>query len=149
MSSNITSVMDLNKGYRVDIKHCWVDGTPTKVYFIENMPFTFETLNRAQKEDQWILYECLPLSAKVATRPPCSGQFLGGSAIIWTMSTVLVSMTMFPSAICWNRWHYKISNALKCVGARQASEARDLRRLRRIIGLPYSFLAIGHYRYFG
>ena len=58
MSSNITSVMDLNKGYRVDIKHCWVDGTPTKVYFIENMPFTFETLNRSQKEDQWILYEC-------------------------------------------------------------------------------------------
>ena len=57
MSSNITPVMDF-KGYRVDIKHCWVDGTPTKVYFIENMPFTFETLNNSQKEDQWILYEC-------------------------------------------------------------------------------------------
>tara|TARA_B100001989_G_C24264667_1_gene328654 strand:+ start:157 stop:435 length:279 start_codon:yes stop_codon:yes gene_type:complete len=46
------------KGYRVDVKHCWMDGVPVKMYFIENLPFTYDSLSRSQKEDQWILFEC-------------------------------------------------------------------------------------------
>ena len=46
------------KGYRLDIKHCWMDGTPVKMYFIENMPFTYDPLTSIQKEDRWVLFEC-------------------------------------------------------------------------------------------
>tara|TARA_R100000742_G_C4271738_1_gene90756 strand:- start:110 stop:388 length:279 start_codon:yes stop_codon:yes gene_type:complete len=45
-------------GYRVNIKHCWLDGTPVKMYFIENTPFTYDPLTRDQREDRWILFEC-------------------------------------------------------------------------------------------
>ena len=45
-------------GYRLDIKHCWMDGTPVKMYFIENMPFSYDPLTTLQREDRWILFEC-------------------------------------------------------------------------------------------
>ena len=35
-----------------------MDGVPVKMYFIENLPFTYDSLSRSQKEDQWILFEC-------------------------------------------------------------------------------------------
>ena len=35
-----------------------MDGTPVKMYFIENMPFTYDLLTRDQQQDRWILFEC-------------------------------------------------------------------------------------------
>jgi len=46
------------KGYQLSTKYCWVDNTPVKMYFISGMPFTFDALEKDEKEDQWILAEC-------------------------------------------------------------------------------------------
>ena len=35
-----------------------MDATPVKMYFIENMPFTYDLLTRDQRQDRWILFEC-------------------------------------------------------------------------------------------
>lgn len=46
------------KGYVITHKHCWVDNEPVKMFFIEGMPFTFDTLEKEDKENKWILAEC-------------------------------------------------------------------------------------------
>ena len=35
-----------------------MDGTSVQMYFIENMPFTYDLLTRDQRQDRWILFEC-------------------------------------------------------------------------------------------
>ena len=46
------------KGYELETKYCWVDHTPVKMYFIAGMPFTFDSLEKDEKENQWVLAEC-------------------------------------------------------------------------------------------
>ena len=43
--------------YTISRKHCFVDNEPVLMYYIENMPFAFDVLEREQKEDKWILSE--------------------------------------------------------------------------------------------
>ena len=45
-------------GYEITTSHCFVDNVPVKMYFIAGMPFTFDSLEKEQKEDKWILSEC-------------------------------------------------------------------------------------------
>ena len=45
------------KGCEVTTKYC-CDNTPVKMYFIAGMPFTFDSLEKEDKENQWILAEC-------------------------------------------------------------------------------------------
>lgn len=46
------------KGYEITSNYCWVDNEPVKMYFIAGMPFTFDALEKPEKEDKWILAEC-------------------------------------------------------------------------------------------
>ena len=39
--------------YTITRKHCFVDNEPVLMYFVENMPFAFDVLEREQKEDKW------------------------------------------------------------------------------------------------
>lgn len=43
--------------YTISRKHCFVDNEPVLMYFVENVPFAFDVLEREQKEDKWILSE--------------------------------------------------------------------------------------------
>ena len=43
--------------YTISRKHFFVDNEPVLMYYIENMPFAFDVLEREQKEDKWILSE--------------------------------------------------------------------------------------------
>lgn len=43
--------------YTISRKHVFVDNEPVLMYYIENMPFAFDVLEREQKEDKWILSE--------------------------------------------------------------------------------------------
>lgn len=43
--------------YTISRKHCFVDNEPVLMYYIENMPFAFDVLEREQKQDKWILSE--------------------------------------------------------------------------------------------
>ena len=45
-------------GYEISTSYCFVDNVPVKMYFIAGMPFTFDSLEKEQKEDKWILSEC-------------------------------------------------------------------------------------------
>ena len=45
-------------GYEITTSYCFVDNVPVKMYFIAGMPFTFDSLEKEQKEDKWILSEC-------------------------------------------------------------------------------------------
>ena len=40
--------------YTISRKHCFVDNEPVLMYFVENIPFAFDVL---EKEDKWILSE--------------------------------------------------------------------------------------------
>ena len=44
--------------YKISRKHVFLDNEPVLMYFIENIPFQFDTLERKEKEDLWILSEC-------------------------------------------------------------------------------------------
>jgi hypothetical protein len=44
--------------YTIRRRHVFVDNEPVMMYFVENMPFAFDVLEREQKEDKWILSEC-------------------------------------------------------------------------------------------
>ena len=44
--------------YIISRKHCFVDNEPVIMYFIQNMPFAFDVLEKKDKEDKWILSEC-------------------------------------------------------------------------------------------
>ena len=43
--------------YTINRKHCFVDNEPVLMYFIENMPFAFDVLDKIDREDKWILAE--------------------------------------------------------------------------------------------
>ena len=43
--------------YKITRRHVFLDNEPVLMYFIENMPFQFDTLDRIEKEDLWVLSE--------------------------------------------------------------------------------------------
>ena len=44
--------------YTITRKHVFLDKEPVLMYFIENMAFCFDVLERNEKQDKWILSEC-------------------------------------------------------------------------------------------
>ena len=43
--------------YTISRKYAFVDNEPVLMYYINEMPFSFDTLEREQKQDKWILSE--------------------------------------------------------------------------------------------
>ena len=43
--------------YTISRKHVFVDNEPVLMYYIENIPFAFDILEKEDKEDKWILSE--------------------------------------------------------------------------------------------
>jgi len=43
--------------YIISRKYAFVDNDPVLMYYINEMPFSFDTLEREQKQDKWILSE--------------------------------------------------------------------------------------------
>ena len=43
--------------YRVSKKHVFVDNDPVLMYYVENIPFAFDSLEKDQREDKWVLSE--------------------------------------------------------------------------------------------
>ena len=43
--------------YTISKKHVFVDNEPVLMYYVENIPFAFDTLEKEEKEDKWILSE--------------------------------------------------------------------------------------------
>ena len=43
--------------YRITRKYVLLDKEPVLMYFIEHMPFQFDSLDRIDKEDIWVLSE--------------------------------------------------------------------------------------------
>ena len=41
--------------YRITRKYVFLDKEPVLMYFIEHMPFQFDSLDRIDKEDKWVL----------------------------------------------------------------------------------------------
>ena len=44
--------------YTISKKHVFVDNEPVLMYYVENIPFAFDVLEREEKQDKWILSEC-------------------------------------------------------------------------------------------
>ena len=43
--------------YKISRKHVFLDKEPVLMYFIENVAFQFDSLDRIDKEDKWVLSE--------------------------------------------------------------------------------------------
>tara|TARA_B100000575_G_scaffold167745_1_gene134184 strand:- start:200 stop:460 length:261 start_codon:yes stop_codon:yes gene_type:complete len=43
--------------YKITRKHVFLDKDPVLMYFIENMAFAFDVLDKIDKQDKWILAE--------------------------------------------------------------------------------------------
>ena len=43
--------------YTISRKHVFVDNEPVLMYYVENIPFAFDVLEKEEKEDKWILSE--------------------------------------------------------------------------------------------
>ena len=43
--------------YIISRKYAFVDNDPVLMYYINEIPFSFDTLEREQKQDKWILAE--------------------------------------------------------------------------------------------
>ena len=43
--------------YKITKKYCFVDKEPVLMYYVENTPFAFDTLEIEEKQDKWILSE--------------------------------------------------------------------------------------------
>ena len=43
--------------YKISRNYVFLDKEPVLMYFIENMPFSFDVLERREKQDKWILTE--------------------------------------------------------------------------------------------
>tara|TARA_B100001287_G_scaffold148601_1_gene125148 strand:+ start:1008 stop:1268 length:261 start_codon:yes stop_codon:yes gene_type:complete len=43
--------------YKISRKHVFLDKDPVLMYFIENMPFCFDVLDKVDREDKWTLSE--------------------------------------------------------------------------------------------
>ena len=39
--------------YTISRKHVFVDNEPVLMYYVENIPFAFDTLEKEEKEDKW------------------------------------------------------------------------------------------------
>lgn len=46
-----------NFRYTISKKHVFVDNEPVLMYYIENIPFAFDVLEKEDKENKWILAE--------------------------------------------------------------------------------------------
>ena len=49
--------MQMTQKYTISRKHVFVDNEPVLMYYVENMPFAFDVLEKHEKEDKWILSE--------------------------------------------------------------------------------------------
>jgi len=43
--------------YTISKKHVFIDNEPVLMYYIEDMPFAFDLLEKEKKENKWILCE--------------------------------------------------------------------------------------------
>ena len=43
--------------YTITRKHVFVDNEPVLMYFVENIPFAFDVLEKEEKENKWIVSE--------------------------------------------------------------------------------------------
>ena len=43
--------------YTISKSYVFVDNEPVLMYYIENIPFAFDVLEREEKQDKWILSE--------------------------------------------------------------------------------------------
>ena len=43
--------------YTISRKYAFVDNEPVLMYYVNDTPFSFDTLEREQKQDKWILSE--------------------------------------------------------------------------------------------
>jgi len=43
--------------YTISKKHVFIDNEPVLMYYIENMPFAFDLLEKEEKANKWILCE--------------------------------------------------------------------------------------------
>ena len=43
--------------YKITRKYVFLDKEPVLMYFIEHMPFQFDSLDKIEKEDTWVLSE--------------------------------------------------------------------------------------------
>ena len=43
--------------YIISRKYAFVDNEPVLMYYVNEMPFSFDTLEREEKQDKWILSE--------------------------------------------------------------------------------------------
>ncbi len=48
----------MTRPYRVSRRYVFLDKEPVLLYYIENIPFAFDSLEKAEKEDKWVLTEC-------------------------------------------------------------------------------------------
>ena len=48
--------------YTISKKHVFVDNEPVLMYYVENMPFAFDVLEREEKQDKWILSEACAIN---------------------------------------------------------------------------------------
>lgn len=57
--TNEVKLMSMGKfnRYRVSRKHVFVDNDPVLMYYVENIPFAFDALEKDQREDKWVLSE--------------------------------------------------------------------------------------------
>jgi len=47
----------MSNKYTISKKHVFVDSEPVLMYYVENMPFTFDVLDKEDKENKWIVSE--------------------------------------------------------------------------------------------
>jgi len=47
----------MNYQYVISRKYAFVDNEPVLMYYVNEIPFSFDTLEREQKQDKWILSE--------------------------------------------------------------------------------------------
>tara|TARA_B100000902_G_scaffold222423_1_gene211359 strand:+ start:1021 stop:1296 length:276 start_codon:yes stop_codon:yes gene_type:complete len=44
--------------YRISRKYVFLDKEPVLLYYIEDVPFAFDSLEREEKQEKWVLIEC-------------------------------------------------------------------------------------------
>ena len=47
----------MNYQYVISRKYAFVDNEPVLMYYVNEIPFSFDTLEREEKQDKWILAE--------------------------------------------------------------------------------------------
>ncbi len=54
---NRTVKLPLKMKYIISRNYCFVDNEPVLMYYVNDTPFAFDTLEKEEKEDKWILSE--------------------------------------------------------------------------------------------